>query len=36
MDLPELKKIEIYGCEGFEEMNNFRHRNFFGFKIDFK
>jgi hypothetical protein len=36
MDLPKLKKIEIkYGFEGFEERNNFLHRNFFIFKMDF-
>jgi hypothetical protein len=30
-------KIEIkYGCEGFEERNNFLHRNFSGFEMDFK
>jgi hypothetical protein len=29
-----LEKIEIkYGCEGFEEGNNFLHRNFFRFKM---
>jgi hypothetical protein len=29
-DLPELKKIETkYGCEGFEQKNNFLHRSFF-------
>jgi hypothetical protein len=32
-----LKKIEIkYGCEGFEERNNFLHRKFFIFKMDFE
>jgi hypothetical protein len=36
-NLPELKKIEIkYGCEIFEERNNFLHRNFFRFKMDFE
>jgi hypothetical protein len=31
------KKIEIkYGCEIFEERNNFLHRNFFRFKTDFE
>jgi hypothetical protein len=34
---PELKKIEIkYDCEGFEERNNFLHRNFSRFEVDFK
>jgi hypothetical protein len=32
----ELQKFEIkYGSEGFEERNNFCHRNFFIFKMDF-
>jgi hypothetical protein len=31
--LPELKK---YGCEVFEEGNNFLHHNFFRFEMDFK
>jgi hypothetical protein len=31
-DLPDIKKIEIkYGFEGFEDRNNFLHRNFFIF-----
>jgi hypothetical protein len=35
MDLPKLKKIEIkYGFEGFEERNNFLHRNLFRYKMD--
>jgi hypothetical protein len=35
-DLPELKKFEIkYVCEGVEEMNNFIHRNFSRFEMDF-
>jgi hypothetical protein len=34
-DLSELKKFEIkYGCEEFEERNNFLHRNFFIFLMD--
>jgi hypothetical protein len=37
MDLTKLKKNEIkYGCEGFEEMNNFVNRNFFRFERGFK
>jgi hypothetical protein len=36
-DLSELKKFEIkYGCEGFEERNNFIYRNFSRFEMDFK
>jgi hypothetical protein len=36
-DLPWLKKIEVkYGCEGFEERNNFLHRNFSRLEMDFK
>jgi hypothetical protein len=36
-DLPKLKKFEIkYGYEGFEEGNNFLHRNFFRFETNFK
>jgi hypothetical protein len=32
-----LENFEIkYGCEGFEERNNFLHRNFFIFEIDLK
>jgi hypothetical protein len=35
--LPELKKFETkYGCEGFEEWNNFLHRNFFRSEMDFE
>jgi hypothetical protein len=35
--LSELKKIEIkYGCDVFEERDNFLHRNFFIFEMDFK
>jgi uncharacterized protein YdhG (YjbR/CyaY superfamily) len=35
--LPELKKSEIkYNFEGFEEMNNFVHRNFLRFRTDFR
>jgi hypothetical protein len=31
------QKIEIKYCvEGFEEGNNFLHRNFFKFKVDFE
>jgi hypothetical protein len=37
MDILELKIFEIkYSWEGFEERNNFLHRNFFKFKLDFK
>jgi hypothetical protein len=33
-DLPELKKFEIkFSFEGFDERNNFLHRNFFIFKV---
>jgi hypothetical protein len=36
-DLPELQKFEIkYGREGFEEGNNFLHRKFFRFEMDFE
>jgi hypothetical protein len=36
-DLPKLEKIEIkYGCEGFEERNNFLYRNLFGCEMDFE
>jgi hypothetical protein len=36
-DLPALKNFEIkYGYEGFEERNNFLHRNFSRFRTDFK
>jgi hypothetical protein len=35
--LPLLEKSQIkYGIEGFEERNNFLHRNFFRFKLDFE
>jgi hypothetical protein len=35
--LPELEKFEIkYGHTGFEEMNNFTHRNLFRFEMDFR
>jgi hypothetical protein len=35
--LPVLRKIEIkFGLEGFEERNNFLHRNFFRFRVDFE
>jgi hypothetical protein len=37
MFVPELKKFEIkYGCAGFEEGNNFLHRNFSRFEMDCK
>jgi hypothetical protein len=37
MDLFEIKKIGIkYGCEGFDVRNNFPHRNFLGFLMDFE
>jgi hypothetical protein len=33
----QLENFEIkFGCEGFEEGNNFLHRNFFRFEIYFK
>jgi hypothetical protein len=36
-DLPELETFEIkYGCKGFTERNNFLHRYFFEFKMDFE
>jgi hypothetical protein len=36
-DLPELENFEIkYGFEGFEERNNFLHRNFSRFRMYFK
>jgi hypothetical protein len=36
-DFPELEKIQIkYGCECFEEKNNFIHSNFSKFKMDFE
>jgi hypothetical protein len=34
-DLFELEKIKIkYGCEVFEERNNFLHMNFFTSEVD--
>jgi hypothetical protein len=36
-DFLGIKKFKIkYGCEGFEERNNFLHHNFFRFKMDFE
>jgi hypothetical protein len=36
-DLLELKKMEIiYGCDRFEEMNKFLHRNISRFEMDVK
>jgi hypothetical protein len=36
-DFPKLKFFKIkYGCEYFEERNNFLHRNFFRLGMDFK
>jgi hypothetical protein len=36
-DFPELEKFEIkYGCEGLEERNNFLHRNFSRFEMNFE
>jgi hypothetical protein len=36
-DIPEIKKFEIkYVFEGFDERNNFLHRNFSRFEMDFK
>jgi hypothetical protein len=36
-DLPFLRKfVIIYGFEGFEERNNFLHRNLIKFDVDFK
>jgi hypothetical protein len=36
-DLTDLKKFEIkYGCEGFEERNNFLQLNFFRLEVDFE
>jgi hypothetical protein len=33
MYLLKFKKIEVkYGCEGFDERNNFHYRNFSKFK----
>jgi hypothetical protein len=35
--LPRVKKFELkYGVEGLEERNNFLHRNFFIFEVDFE
>jgi hypothetical protein len=35
--IPKLENFKIkYGFEGFEERNNFIHRNFFRFKIYFE
>jgi hypothetical protein len=32
-----LEKFQIkYGMEGFEERDNFLHRNFFGFELNFE
>jgi hypothetical protein len=37
ISLPEIKNFEIkYGFEGFDEVNNFIHRNFSRFEMDFK
>jgi hypothetical protein len=37
MDLLKLEKIEIkYFFEGFDERNNFLHRNLSKFEMDFK
>jgi hypothetical protein len=34
-EFPELEQFEIkYGCEGFEERNNFLHSNFYRFEMD--
>jgi hypothetical protein len=36
-DFPKLKKFEIkYGFQGFDERNNFIHKNVFRFKVDFE
>jgi hypothetical protein len=36
-DLAEVKQFEIkYGSEGFEEKNNFLHRNFFRSEMNFQ
>jgi hypothetical protein len=36
-DLTELENFEIkYSFEGFEERNNFLHKDFFRFEMDFK
>jgi hypothetical protein len=36
-NLLELKKFEMrYGCEWFEEGNNFLHRNLFRFEMGFE
>jgi hypothetical protein len=35
--LPELENFEIkYGFEGFEDKNNFIHKNIFILKVDFE
>jgi hypothetical protein len=35
-DLPQLEQFEQkYGFKVFEEINNFLHRSFFKFKVDF-
>jgi hypothetical protein len=35
--LPVLEQSQIkYGIEGFEERNNFLHRNFFRFEVNFE
>jgi hypothetical protein len=37
MDLLKIEKIEIKYCfEGFDERNNFLHRNLSKFEMDFK
>jgi hypothetical protein len=36
MTFPSLKILKKYGCEGFEEGNNFIHRNLFIFGMDFE
>jgi hypothetical protein len=34
-DILELRKFELkYGCGGFDEWNNFLHKNFFIFEMD--
>jgi hypothetical protein len=36
-DLPELQKFEVkYGFEDLKKVNNFLHRNFFRFGMEFK
>jgi hypothetical protein len=35
--LPVLENFQVkYGIEGFEERDNFIHRNFFRFELDFE